>query len=360
MTKLSLPGKLLGAAVLVSVCLLTTGATALSGGQAPSEKRVQIKIIVDGKEIDLGDPQLLNYIEQAQRKMGAKAPAAGKTGANNSDVTVRIWDAASGKAVTTKPGADAGWIITGDRVALSGTGAKKGQVIWAVDPADMQVIRFTADQPATGQKQAGDPRIDELVKQAEAIKPGSGAAIRKALQAAPKRGAADARFILGNVVETKPNEPLNVKVQTGTSGVPARAGQAVETKPLNVYVQGATSSVPARAGQPAGDKKIIILSIEDGKVIQLNAPELKRAIEKNIRIEVDGPKGASNKDTKKAVKVIADVLVENPKAKTPATKTERKSAPDVEALRRQLERISAELRDLQDRLDRQRQDGTKK
>ena len=39
MTKLSLPGKLLGAAVLAAACLLTTVGTAFSGGQPPAQKK---------------------------------------------------------------------------------------------------------------------------------------------------------------------------------------------------------------------------------------------------------------------------------------------------------------------------------
>ena len=52
MTRLSLTGKLLGAAFLGVACLMTMAGTALSGGQPPAPKKIQIKIIVDGKEID--------------------------------------------------------------------------------------------------------------------------------------------------------------------------------------------------------------------------------------------------------------------------------------------------------------------
>src|SRR5262249_39822435 len=54
MTKLSLAGKLLGAAVLMLAGLTIAAATAYSQAPPP-QKKIQIKIIVDGKEIDLSD-----------------------------------------------------------------------------------------------------------------------------------------------------------------------------------------------------------------------------------------------------------------------------------------------------------------
>ena len=62
MVKLSLAGKLLGASFLVAACLLTTAATAFSQAQAQPQKKVQIKILVDGKEIDLSDLKILEHI----------------------------------------------------------------------------------------------------------------------------------------------------------------------------------------------------------------------------------------------------------------------------------------------------------
>ena len=73
MTRLSLSGKLLGAAFLMTACLLTTAGTAISGGQPPPQKKIQIKIIVDGKEIDLGDVELSVLFCESLGKSFARA-----------------------------------------------------------------------------------------------------------------------------------------------------------------------------------------------------------------------------------------------------------------------------------------------
>jgi beta-lactamase regulating signal transducer with metallopeptidase domain len=127
MTRLTLPGKLLGAAFLAAACLLTIGVAALAQDPPQSPKKVHIKILVDGKEIDLTEERIQAFLAGEQKK--------------TSPPKVRVegqWEVvapAKSGAATTKP----------------------------------------------------DPRIEELVKQAEAIKPGSGAAVRRALQATPIR-----------------------------------------------------------------------------------------------------------------------------------------------------------------------------
>jgi beta-lactamase regulating signal transducer with metallopeptidase domain len=167
MTRLSLVGKLFGAAVLMVGCLSITAATALSQAPAP-QKKVQIKIIIDGKEIDLSDEVIQSLLEaKKQPAPPAKAPVV-TTG------SVRLWDL----------GDDAAFFR---RVMLDVTGAL---------PTPEEVRAFLADKnPDKRSKKfdewarvvrvwqaKSDPRIEELVKQAEIIKPGSGAAVRKALE----------------------------------------------------------------------------------------------------------------------------------------------------------------------------------
>jgi beta-lactamase regulating signal transducer with metallopeptidase domain len=127
MTKLSLAAKLFGAAALVAACVCITAATAFSQAP-PAQKKIQIKIIVDGKEIDLSD-EVIQAVLAAQTQK-ASNPKALKL------------ERATGPT-------------------------------WQVKPA--VTVRSDAKP---------DPRIEDLVKQAEDIRPGSGAAVRKALQGA--------------------------------------------------------------------------------------------------------------------------------------------------------------------------------
>jgi beta-lactamase regulating signal transducer with metallopeptidase domain len=250
MTKLSLSGKLLGAACLVAACLLITAATAFSGGTPPAPKKIQIKIIVDGKEIDLSDIQI-----QGVAEANPKAPQPEKA--------PRGAIAPIAVAVQVKP----------------------------------------------------DPRIEELVRQAEAIKPGSGDEVRRALQG---KGAGEGNFMLQDVFQS-------VRVPAGP--------------PVPVPVI------------PAGDKKIIILSIENGKVIQLH--DLKVLIEKGAVNDFNPRPGAGGPATKPMTpgqppaKVGPGLPLSDPtrKAPTPA------NADNNEALLRQLERINAEVQELRKRLD---------
>ena len=70
MTKLSFSGKLLGASVLVAACMSITAATAFSQAPPP-QKKVQIKIVIDGKEIDLSDVDLQEVLAGAQESQAA-------------------------------------------------------------------------------------------------------------------------------------------------------------------------------------------------------------------------------------------------------------------------------------------------
>ena len=70
MIKLTWYGRVAAAAFLVLGCLLTLAATAFSQAPPQPQKKVQIKIVIDGKEIDLSDAKLLEHLEAAQKKSG--------------------------------------------------------------------------------------------------------------------------------------------------------------------------------------------------------------------------------------------------------------------------------------------------
>jgi hypothetical protein len=171
------------------------------------------------------------------------------------------------------------------------------------------IIRYTQSAQAKP-----DPRIEELVKQAEAIKPGSGAEIRKALQALPT--PADVLYL---------KDPKAIKV------VP---------------------TLPGVRWDPLSGKKVIILEIEDGKVLQLGEGDLKKHLDKAIRIHLDLDLTKQKADEKAEKAHAIELYYKAIKEKA----VDKKAAPppsptDVEALSRQLERISAELNDLRKRLE---------
>jgi len=290
MTKLSLPGKLLGGAFLITVGLLTTAGTALSGGQSQPRK-IQVKIIVDGKEIDLNDPKLGGLIENPQAK-------------------------AEARVVPLEAAFDTRFIPLVGQVKLAdGPRALGGGLV--------------AQVPTTAQ---ADPRIEELVKQAEAIKPGSGAAVRSALQGDAK-GAyrAELRF----APNTKPvlggaDKVIRVWDAT-TQGV-----RPVEKPPTAGYA----------VVQSAPDQKIIILTIQDGKVQQLSEQEAKRLLERHVySIRAEPPRTTEKKEViieRKAIAVPARVET------VPMTPS---PSADMDSLRRQLERLTVELNELRRRLD---------
>ncbi len=306
MIQLSLPGKLLSAGFLVAACLLTTAATAFSQAQAQPAKKVQIKIIVDGKEIDLCDLAILQQVQPTQKK-----DLDGKEVEVLKIKVEKKGEAAKG--VTFSP--DGKLLIKTD-----------GQTVTVIDVATGKLIAKHGDASA-GTFEAyswigkSDPRIEELVKKAEAIKPGSGAEIRKALQAGVQSGM--------RTYQVRPVPPV----------------------PPIAYAP----AVPATAGWKVmehGGKKIIILSIEDGKVQQLHDLDLKKLLEKmHQNIEVDLQKKGLFKST-----ISKTHEPEFKSAITAPKSAEKKAAPtpaaaDLEALSRQLERINAELRDLRKRLD---------
>jgi beta-lactamase regulating signal transducer with metallopeptidase domain len=291
MTKLSLPGKLLGGAFLITVGLLTTAGTALSQSQPP--RKIQVKILVDGKEIDLNN-----------LKFEAPAEAANP----QAKPEVRL--------VPLEAAFDTRFIpLVGQVKIADGQKALGGGLVVQV--------------PTTAQS---DPRIEELVKQAEAIKPGSGAAVRNALQGDAKRAyraevrfAPDAKPVAGGADKV-------IRVWDATT----HAVRPVEKTPTAGYT----------VIQSAPDQKIIILTIQDGKVQQLSEQEAKRLLERHVySIRAEPPRTTDKKEVNIERKAVALPLRVETVPMTPSP------AADMELLRRQLERITAELNELRRRLD---------
>ena len=373
MTKLSMPGKLLGAALLVTACLLTTGGTALSGGQPPPQKKILIKIIVDGKEIDLTDPALFELIAATQRKAAEEqraqavralgvgederakalnvlfdAKAAVQTGGK--DLVKELAFSPDGKTLVVGDGkkvialgADGRFLASGDGKKLVWMDSKTGKIIAQYEqpstpsyqPDLKGYYQLLAAQPGHAAK--ADPRIEELVKQAEAIKPGSGAEIRKALQAAPKADDKSGK-------------------------------DAWVTKPPTAAVRLWEEVHKAKPGE-AG-KKIIVIQIEDGKVIQLNDADLRKLLDKEIRLHIEKspyspgggirlhinepaskPKVDEKQKAEEKVRAIdsANKAIQSYGATKKAAPGQ--PAPDLESLMRQVERLNAELDALRKRLE---------
>jgi beta-lactamase regulating signal transducer with metallopeptidase domain len=295
MTKLSLPGKLLGGAFLITVGLLTTAGTALSGGQSQPPRKIQVKILVDGKEIDLNDPKLGGLIEAANPQAKAEA-----------------------RFVPVELPVEARFIPLVAQVKIA-----DGQKVLG----DGLVAQVTT----TAQT---DPRIEELVKQAEAIKPGSGAAVRSALQGDAKAAyRADVRFVPDTRTVLSGGADKVIRVWDAQT----HAVRPVEKPPTAGYA----------VVQSAPDQKIIILTIQDGKVQQLSEQEAKRLLERHVySIRTEPPKTTDKK---------AEVIIERKAIAVPARVETVPMTPspaaDMDSLRRQLERLTAELNELRRRLD---------
>jgi hypothetical protein len=185
-----------------------------------------------------------------------------------------------------------------------------------------------------------DPRIEELVRQAEAIKPGSGEAIRQALTARNTKGA----FLY--------------KALTTPAGV---------------------SVLQVQEG-----KRIIIITVnEHGKIMQVQEGDMKKLFEKktpeggiHFRIHPDtapakpAKPAEKAKATKKAVELelVLPIAGVKPAVKpslptpmiefkpAPATKKAplAPATPDIAELSRQIDRLHRELDDLRSRLDAQK------
>ncbi len=342
MTKLSFTGKCLGATLLAATALLTTAATALSGGQPEPAKKVQIKIIIDGKEIDLSDANLWQHLQAAQAKP-ARKDSKDQPAQDKAD-RPKQGDKKSGHAFQfayppTAPVPPIPPMVYGQNNDIITT-EKDGKIVITDAKTGKVIASFERGTPGFGPIvvpfQAGmvqgksDPRIDELVKQAEAIKPGSGMAVRIALQGGP---------------------------QYGTFTIPA---------------------VPVGGPRPHGDEKVIqlrnpwnwqagkavvIIADKDGKPRQLTEDEIKNILSGKGPFPIDpeaikkllpANQGAWKfeidlEHTKKAV----TRPLPSPMAK-PALPSAPQRPAELDELRRQFERLNAELDALRKRVESQK------
>ncbi len=324
MSQLSRLGKVIGAAAIGGACLLTV--TAVAFAQTQPEKKVQIKVVVDGKEIDLGDPRLVEQIQAAQQKTRVLkldvAPAQ-----PSARLEIQSYEAKPAHAdvliqrVETKPG----------------------------DPADAKkplYIRYAL--------QPNDPRIEELVKQAEAIAPGSGEAIRKAL-----RGGAKKEMGIEKAAQALAVSPDGKQLIL----------QAVDAAKGDLLWR----VVPELLDASAGGKRVIII-VENGKARQVQESELSKllgvrstlkAVTKlPVSSETKREGGSTTKvpasgETKKEAGSTTGTVIRSTKSADykPAPPA---ATPDLDALRRQIDRISAELRALQAQLNLERDGGAQK
>jgi beta-lactamase regulating signal transducer with metallopeptidase domain len=355
MTKLTLPGKLLGAALLGAACLLTTTGTAFSGGTGGTPpKKVQIKIIVDGKELDLSDARLWELLEapkkqaaaedqlkEALRALAAAEEALHKKAAPQAagakpDKAIEVTEA---KGVTFSPDGKVTRVLKDVKgVAFSPDGkilsVGDGKGVIVIDTASGKIIAKFAHGAIDGHKVVTgkpvaqgkvDERIEELVRQAEAIKPGSGVEVRKALQGVPKAGEA----------------PKDPKAKSAPPG-------------MGLHVL-----------DPVTGQKIIVLEIEDGNLLKLGQADLQKLLD---ALKLHGDRYPANEKAKPADwstalewlrkqqgidKVIeAKVKEVHGKEKSATDKNlPPSSAPDLEALSRHVQRLQAEVEELRKRLE---------
>ena len=108
MARLSLLGKLLGPAALLSACLTITAASAYS--QAPPPLRnIQVKIVVDGKEFDLSDEVVQALLARQKSAQSAPKDALAVDGratrrSRGSSPAIRASTSSVRQAETIKPG----------------------------------------------------------------------------------------------------------------------------------------------------------------------------------------------------------------------------------------------------------------
>jgi hypothetical protein len=181
MAKLTLGAKFVAAATLALACLTIAAATAYSQAP-PAQKKVLIKVIVDGKELDLTDD---------------------------------IVQALLAKKAKLRDEADA------QQDMLTATAA----------------VKLALDQAAR-QGAKSDPRIEQLVEQAEKLKPGSGAAVRQALQHsqedAQRKRAEAIEALVKQAEAITPGSGAKIRFYLQSGGVKKPAPVQPGDKPLPV------------------------------------------------------------------------------------------------------------------------------
>ena len=251
---------------------MTTTATAISRRPAGGVEKVQIKIIVDGKEIDLGDPRLWEHIENANQR--------NKTTRTVTDVKFK-------KAVMPAV----------NHVELD----FDTRAIDTKD-ADQQLFLFLgADGNAVGNlKLTFDPRIEQLIKSAEAIKAGSGAEVRKALEAVRKAGEGSLNLFVESGGQLRKAVEVAPKVGDKTDQgriiriVKPEAGGVRATVRL---IDEADAANWTRDLEKVIGKKVIVITTKDGNMVQLPEADLKMLLENanKTTIKTKSKAGEKNK-----------------------------------------------------------------
>ena len=212
-------------------------------------------------------------------------------------------------------------IVTSDGKVVVVTDAVTGKIIAKIEHGKdvgttTEMLFKHIGVASSGKTSKPDPRIEELVAAAEKINPGRGAEVPRPLEGAKK---------------------------------PVTAAQADYMKAVELLARTKPMST-TRVVEAQGGKRIIIV-IEDGKVQQLTDLDLKKMLDqKDIQLRIERKQVESKKSD------VTPTVPALPKAtpKTigvPSTPTTPPRQDDMDALRRQLERLAAELQDLKKRLD---------
>ncbi len=368
MVKVSFSGRLLAVGLLGIFSLGTTAATAFSGSPPANTKNVQIKIVVDGKEIDLADPELWKAIAEVQKQQKG----------NDQELVIRS---------LTKANVPAPKPQTSAVVPAPVDPPIRYRVVLEKDEKNPKVWAYAAPaSEALGRALPVDSRIEALVKEAEAIQPGSGAEIRKLLQ--QKEAAGIWMDLAKPVIAAGKPVPL-----PAGSGLPARVEVAAKD---HVIVSGKTPAVSlVKVEQGVGGKQIIILEVDPSTahaivpldVVKPAAPpmdtnaalrmaEYWRALAELRAKAVEVPKQTEKKNLNHVPNLPK--IIDRPKEPTPppsstaeprskgdlsvlvvpaapappsALGLSRGTTPELETLQKNLDRLTRELDDLRKRLD---------
>ncbi len=314
MTKLSFTTNCLSACLLAAA----TTATAWSGGRTEPAPKIQIKIIIDGKEIDLSDAKLLQYLQATQIKPAGK-DVKDQPATNRPSVPMVIEKkimhgfGQAGDVITTE---------TNGKIVV--TDAKTGKVLATFDRGAQGFGPIQGQFQGWQPQAKPDPRIEELVKQAEAIRPGSGPGIRMALQGGPPVG------------------PMGGFQQANSGNAWQRGG------PWNWNAGGRGIMVPDKDGKPRQLTEEEMKKMMTGKPpFPFDAEMMKRFMPPNAgqggqspwRFEIE--LGHKKIDTKPM-----------PMANPPTKPGPR--SPEIEDLRRQVEQLHESLNALRKRIETQK------
>jgi beta-lactamase regulating signal transducer with metallopeptidase domain len=287
MTRLTLAGKLLGAAALLLAGLTIMAATAYSQAPAP-QKKIQIKIVIDGKELDLTDEVIQMLLAK-----------------------------------------------------------RREEALWK---NDLNITRALELANAT------DPAIENLIRQAEKLRPGSGAAVRKALQQAQDQSDLTRRKA---AIKLPLGQPVPPPVALALYPYPHQAGEflkdyriAVATEPGDIlFVEIKADADTLKRLEKSGLKIISGPMVpRDVQPIPPGPEEITLKI-KSLRAAGKLQEAAALEKYGTAVQAMTRWAVKHRQEATTPKQPPAKT-PDLEALSRQLERLQEELRELRMRLDR--------